>query len=152
MDEVEPPLIALNKWLAGALFIPLLPLIGIFTLRVIYGDACEASLLWCSEVPTFALQLATVIIVKSDELIKKKNASTQIKETASFYKNASYLLAFVLLFCFYSLCRDGTITDKLKDPHRPRIMWLTVILAVILSVKTLFFSLWHRKLAKGSRR
>ena len=129
-----------------------LPLIGIVVLRTIYGDRLESSLLWCSEVPTFALQLAAVIIVKSEEIMNKRSASIDAKGTASSFKYAAYFLAFVLLFCFYSLCRDGTITDKLKDDHRPRIMWLTVLLAFALTFKTYVFSRWYRKLAREIRK
>lgn len=150
MAESEPPLIAFNRWLVGALFIPLLPLLGIVVLRKINGDALHASMLWCSEVPTFALQLVAVMIAKSEELIRKKTTSPEAKATAYLFRNASYCLAFVLMFCFYSMCRDGTLTDKLKDDHRTRIMWITTALAVILTGKTWMFSRWHRKLGRSA--
>lgn len=149
MADVEPPIIAFNRWLVGALFIPLLPLLGIVLLRKLNGDALHPSLLWCSEIPTFALQLVAVMIAKSEELIRKKSTSREIKATAYLYRNASYCLAFVLMFCFYSICRDGTLTDKLQDGPRTRIMWITTVLAIVLTGKTWMFSRWHRKLGRS---
>lgn len=149
-ESEEPASLAVTSWLVGGLIIPLAPLLSVMFLRRVNGDSFTWMVLWCSEVPTYGLQLSLILLAKTTQMVDDKRHSALARSAASLIRVLVGILTISMLFGFHSFCRDAT-SDKISDLARWNWMWVMIAIAALMTIVALLFAAWRRMLGAEVR-
>lgn len=142
-DEIDDPL---PKWLLCGVIVPLAPLLGVAGFRLLNEDELTQGLLWCSELPSFSLEMSLVILFQT--FVELKNPNGAKLRGIWWVRFGSIVLSIPGAAYFVVFCLDGT-SVSIPSALKINLCWALSVTIVALIIFWLSFPKMYRKIVKA---